>query len=76
MLFNTDPKKPAHEIIFSRKKNEESHPSVIYNNIEVFCADSQTHLVLVLDNKLAFKKHINDKLNKAYFVVGKTKKTL
>ena len=26
---------------------------------------------LVLDNKLTFKKHIKDKLNKAYFGVGK-----
>ena len=29
---------------------------------------------LVLDNKLTFKKHIKDKLNKAYFGVGKTKR--
>ena len=28
---------------------------------------------LVLDNKLTFKKHIKDKLNKAYFGVGKIK---
>ena len=29
---------------------------------------------LVLHNKLTFKKHIKDKLNKAYFVVGKIKR--
>ena len=29
---------------------------------------------LVLDNKLTFKKHIKDKLNKAYFGVGKIKR--
>ena len=29
---------------------------------------------LVLDNKLTFKKHIKDKLNKAYFSVGKIKR--
>ena len=29
---------------------------------------------LVLDNKLTFKKHIKDKLNKACFGVGKIKK--
>ena len=74
MLFNPDPKKPAHEIIFSRKINEESHPGVFYNNIEVFCTDSQKHLGLVPDNKLAFKKHIKDKSNKAYFAVGKIKR--
>ena len=29
---------------------------------------------LVLDNKLTFKKHIKDKLNKAYFGVSKIKR--
>ena len=29
---------------------------------------------LGLDNKLTFKKHIKDKLNKAYFGVGKIKR--
>ena len=28
---NPDPKKPAHEVIFSRKKNEETHASVLYS---------------------------------------------
>ena len=74
MLFNPDPKKPAHEVIFSRKKNEETHPSVFYDNIEVSRTDSQKHLGLVLDNKLTFKKHVKDKLNKAYFGVGKIKR--
>ena len=74
MLFNPDPEKPGHEVIFSRKKNEETHPSVFYDNVEVSCTDSQKHLSLVLDNKLTFKKHIKDKLNKAYFGVGKIKR--
>ena len=74
MLFNPDPKKPADEAIFSRKKNEETHPSVFYNNVEVSRTDFQNHLGLVLDNNLTFKKHIKDKLNKAYFGVGKIKR--
>ena len=74
MLFNPDPKKPAHEVIFSREKNEETHPIVFYDNIEVSRTDSQKHLGLVLDNKLTFKKHVKDKLNKAYFGVGKIKR--
>ena len=32
MLVNLDRKNPA-EVIFSSKKNEETHPSVFYNNI-------------------------------------------
>ena len=43
------------------------------NNIEVSHTDSQKHLCLVHDDKLTFKKHIKDKLNKAYFGVGKIK---
>ena len=56
MLFDPDPKKPAHEVIFSRKKNEETHPSVFYNNVEVSRTDSQKHLGLVLDKKAYFQK--------------------
>ena len=43
-------------------------------DIEVSRTDSQKHLGLVLDIKLIFKRHIKDKLKKAYFVVGKTKR--
>ena len=32
MLVNLDPKNPA-EVIFSSKKNDETHPSVFYNSI-------------------------------------------
>ena len=56
---------------FLQEKKEETHPSVCYNKIEVSRMDSQKHLDLVLDNKLTFKKHIKDKLNKVYFGVGK-----
>ena len=65
MLFNPDPSKTAHKVIFSKKKDELTHPSVSYNDVEVSRADSQKHLRLVLDNKVTFKKHINNKLNKA-----------
>ena len=33
MLFNPDPKKPAQEVIFSRKKQSQSHPTISLNNI-------------------------------------------
>ena len=51
-----------------------THPSVFYNNVEASRTDSQKYLGLVLDNKLTFKKHIKDKLIKAYFSVGKIKR--
>ena len=59
---------------FLQEKNEETHPSVFYNNIELSRTDSQKHLGLVLDNNLNFKKHTKNKLNKTYFGVGKIKR--
>ena len=73
MLFNPDPKRPAHKLIFTREKNEVTRPSVFYNDIEVSRTDSQKHLGLVLDNRLTFKKHTKDKLSHTYFGVGKIK---
>ena len=74
MFFNPGPKKLAQEVIFSTKKNEEAHPSVFYDKVEVSRTDSQKHLGLVFDYKLTFNKNIKDKLNKAYFGVGKIKR--
>ena len=56
---------------FLQEENEETHTSVFYGNIEISRTDSQKHLGLVLDNKLTFKNHVKDQLNKAYFAVGK-----
>ena len=59
MFFNPDPKKPAHEVIFSKKKKKELiHPSVFYNNVEVSRTDFQKHLGLLLDNKQFLKNII------------------
>ena len=41
MLFNPDTKKPAHEVISSRKNNKVIHASLFYNDIEVSRKDSQ-----------------------------------
>ena len=35
MLFNPDPSKPAQEVIFSRKKQFQSHPTISLNNFQV-----------------------------------------
>ena len=34
MLFNTDPTKPAHEVIFSKKTLTQIHPIISFNNIQ------------------------------------------
>ena len=64
------PFEKAQQKYFIAFTNEQWH----YDNIEVSRTDSQKHLGLFLDNKLTFKKHVKDKLNKAYFGVGKIKR--
>ena len=75
MLFNPDPKKPAQEVIFSRKKQSQSHPTINLNNIHVERASYQKHLGIILDEKLNFKQHIDNailKFDKGISVIKKT----
>ena len=62
MNFNPDQTKQAEEIIFSQKRNKVFHPPIYFNNIEVKRVEDHKHLGLVLDSKLSFTKHINEKI--------------
>ena len=62
MSFNPDPTKPAEEVLFSCKQSSPPHPPVYFNNIEVKRVNEHKHLGLVLDSKLTFVKHVNDKV--------------
>ena len=75
MLFNPDPNKPAQEVIFSRKKQFQSHPTISLNNFQVERASYQKHLGIILDEKLNFKQHADNaisKINKGISVIKKT----
>ena len=50
--FNSDPRKPAQEVLFSRKTKVQNHPTISLNNIQVERASYQKHLGLILDEKL------------------------
>ena len=63
--FNPDPKKPAQEVLFSRKNSNISHPIIHFNNVQVQRANQQRHLGIILDEKLNFKSHIDKVLTKA-----------
>ena len=65
MSFNPDITKQAQEIIFSRKKNNTSHPSLYFNNTPIQRKSVQKHLGLFLDEKLSFLEHIDEKIKKA-----------
>ena len=51
MSFNPDITKQAQEIIFSRKKNNTSHPSLYFHNTPIQRKYVEKHLGLFLDEK-------------------------
>ena len=64
MLFKPDPSKPAQEVIFSRKKQFQSHPTISLNNIQVERTSYQKHLGIIIDEKRNFKQHIDNAISK------------
>ena len=57
MLFNPDPNKQAIEVCFSKKHKKVNYSSLFFNGDKV-----QKHLGLVLDSKLGFNEHVNNKM--------------
>ena len=70
MIFNSDPTKPAEEIIFSGKLNQQEHPPLFFNNTMVKQVNEHKHLGLTLDSKLTFTNHIVEITAKARQGVG------
>ena len=60
MVFNPDPSKPAHEVIFSKKKITQIHLIISLNIIQVARVPYQKHLGIFLDEKLNFKQHVDN----------------
>ena len=67
MIFNPDVSKQAQEVVFSCKgiTTKTNHTIVYFNNDPVIREIFQKHLGLVLDSKLNFSGHINEKIKKA-----------
>ena len=70
MSFNPDPNKQAEEVLFSCKNISPQHPPIYFNNTEVKRVNDHKHLGLVLDSKLSFTKHINEKIEIARKGIG------
>ena len=71
MQFNPDTNKQANEVIFSRKlTNNLSYPPVRFNNNDIVKCPDQKHLGIVLDSKLKFDSHINQKIKKCNKLIG------
>ena len=81
MLFNPDTSKPVEEVLFSRKKKVQIHPTISLNNIQVERTSYQKHLGILLDEKLNFdeKQHIDSailKINKGISMIKKLRYSL
>ena len=79
MLFNPDPKKPAQEVLFSRKNQKQNHPTINLNNVQVERTTYQKHLGVILDEKLNFKEHVDStisKVNKGISLIKKLSHSL
>ena len=74
MSFNPDLNKQAQEVIFSRKIQKSSQPSLVFNNNIVTQSVTQKYLGIVLDTKLDFLEHLKiifSKVNKAIGLLRK-----
>jgi hypothetical protein len=65
MVFNPDISKQAIEVVFSRKYNKGDHPPLVFNGVPVARKDATKHLGIILDEKLSFRKHILESIEKA-----------
>ena len=74
MIFNPDQTKPIKEIVFSRKNSIVNHPDLFFNDIKIDRCSNEKHLGLILDEKLNFKKHVDEKIKKAMKIIGTIKR--
>ena len=70
MQFNPDPNKQANQVIFSKKLNGISYPSVKFNNNDIAKCSDQKHLGIVLDSMLNFESHLKQKIKKCNKLIG------
>ena len=70
MLFNSDPRKQATEVYFSRKLNQESPLPLDFNDNTAQTVEVHKHLGLSLDKKHYFNIYIDNKINKCNKIIG------
>ena len=74
MSFKPDVSKQTQEVFFSRKKNINNDPVVFFINLPINRKSTQKHLVLLLDEKLNFSEHVNEKLKKVTKIINLLRK--
>ena len=68
--FNPDPSKQATELLCTQKKYRTYHSPLLFNGNEMSKVNEHKHPGLILDTKLSFEKHINEKIIKAKKIIG------
>ena len=63
ILFDPDSRKPAQEVLLSRKKVQ-IHPPITLNTNQVERRSYQRHLRILLDEKLNFKQRVDNAILK------------
>ena len=76
MSFNPDLNKQAVEVIFSHKTGQRNIHKIYFNNVELKRVPEQKHLGLILDLKLSFVSHINEKISIAHQGISEVPCTL
>ena len=64
MIFNPYVSKQAKDIVFPRQASAVNHETAFLNNVPVIRENVSKHLGLLLDSKLNFFDHINEKLKR------------
>ena len=70
LAFNPDINKQAVEVLFSHKLIKAVHPPLYFNGDEVLSVTEHKHLGLLLDSKLSFVQHVNEKIKIAKKSLG------
>ena len=65
MLFNPDITKQAVEVVFSNKQKKHDFEPLSFNGIPVKVVNETKHIGMVLDKRLTFESHLDEKLAKA-----------
>ena len=64
MIFNSDPRKQAQEVTFSKKCQNPNHDSIHFNHNLVQQFPSQKYIRMYLDTKLNFQEHFHNTMTK------------
>ena len=76
MGFNPDPKKRTIEVCFSQKIISNNPRPISFNQSPVKISGSHKPVGLILDTKLKFNEHLQNKTNKCNRINGSIKKSL